>query len=264
MGIVKRINSMEIQGAINIATEALKHLRKFARNKGFGSAFDKECKRLLKTRPTGVALFNAINQVKKEKSIKKLDELLKKISDDYDKISKNGKKIFRRKSVVMTHCHSSEVMRLLKKNKNRIKEVIVTETRPRYQGLITAKELSGLMPVTFIVDSAVMSFIKETDMIIVGSDSMSKNGIANKIGTHLMAVAAKEERIPFYVVASKLKYDKRKKIIIEERSSDEVCKLKNIKIRNPAFDITPWKYVTAVITEDGIKKPRQIIPELKK
>jgi ribose 1,5-bisphosphate isomerase len=262
MGIVKRINSMEIQGAINIAIEALKHLKEFAKTRGFGPAFDKECKKLLKTRPTGVALFNVISEIKKEKSMKKLNELLKKIKDDYDKIAKNGEKIFRKRSVVMTHCHSSEVLYLLKKNKSRIKEVIVTETRPRYQGLITAKELTGLMSITFIVDSAVMSFTKETDMIIVGADSISKKGVANKIGTHLMAVAAKEERKPFYVAASRLKYDKRKEIIIEERSSDEVCKLKNIKIRNPAFDITPWKYVTAVITEDGIKKPKQIIKEL--
>ena len=265
MGIVKRIRNLEIQGATNIAFHSLKHLKVFAKKKGFGSKFDKECKKLLNARPTAVVLFNALNEIKKEKSIKKIDELLKQIREDEKKVSVSGKRIFRKKSVVMTHCHSSDVVALLKKNKKRVKYGIVTETRPRYQGRITAKELAGQIPVLFIVDSAVLAFIREVDIILVGSDSIRKEGITNKIGTHLLAVAAKEKGIPFYVAASTMKYDRRKQFVIEERNSSEVYKkLKNVKIRNPAFDTTPWKYVTAVITEKGIKTPKQVLKELRK
>ena len=229
--IFQRIKKIEIQGAINIAEESLKYLRKYAKKHGFGSGFNKQCDKLLKTRPTAVPLFNVINMVKRSKSEKTINELLSLIKRSKEKIARQ--RLFKKKSVVMTHCHSSEVMSLLKKNRSRIKKIIVTETRPKYQGLLTAKELAGVIPVTYIVDSAVMQFIKETDMMIVGSDSINKKGAVNKIGTHLMAIAAKEFNVPFYVVASTIKYDKRKKFVIEERNPNEICGLKNIRIRNP-------------------------------
>jgi len=265
--IFQRIKDLEVQGATNIAIESLKYLKKFAKDNGFGYSFNRECEKLLRTRPTGVALFNVIAELKKDKSIKRMDELLKKIGDDNKKISEIGLRIFsKNKNVVMTHCHSSEVVSLLKSAKKKIDRVIVTETRPRNQGLLTARELKEAdIHVTFIIDSAVAYFMRDVDLVLVGSDSIRKEGIVNKIGTYTLAVAAGEQVIPFYVVASTLKYDRRKGIVIEERAPSEICKkVNNIMIRNPAFDITPWKYISGVITEDGIKKPREILEELRK
>jgi len=273
MGIVKRIRNLEIQGAINIAVHSLKHLKKFAKNNGFGSKFDKECKKLLESRPTAVAFFNIIAELKKDKSIKKIDELLKKIKEDEEKIAEKGSVLIKNGYRIHTHCHSSKAIDVIKKaaEKKRF-TVIVDVTRPRKQGIKTAKELSGMknIKVVLIADNAAGLALSPPglpmdNIVLVGSDSIRKQGVTNKIGTYLLAVAAKEQRIPFYVAASTLKYDRRKKFVIEERDPSEVYKkIKNVKIRNPAFDITPWRYITAVITEEGIKKPRQVLKELRR
>ena len=106
----------------------------------------------------------------------------------------------------------------------------------------------------------------EIDMVITGADRIASNGdFANKIGTYEKAVLAKENNIPFYVAAPISTFDKNIKsgdeIVIEERGREELCVINNnkimpdyTKVRNPAFDVTPNKYVTGFITEDGIKK----------
>lgn len=251
MSVVNDIKRLKIQGAVNIAEAGLKHLKKYI-NK---SNFNKEAGKLIKARPTAVPLFNAINEVKKDRTKKKIDELLTLIKTSKKKIARQ--RLFKKKVTVMTHCHSSEVVALLKKNKSKIKKVYVTETRPRNQGLLTLKDLRGIR-VVFIVDSACGYYMKDTDAVLVGSDALRKEGNVNKIGTLPLAITASAFNKPFYVVASKLKIDKRKKIEIEMRDPKEVSKIKT-KILNPAFDITPWRYVTAIITEDGIKKPAQLV-----
>ena len=174
----------------------------------------------------------------------------------------------------MTHCHSGEALAFLKHyrlgHKRRI-SVIATETRPLEQGIKTAKELArDKIPVTFILDSAIGLFMKDVDMVVVGADALRREGVVNKIGTCPLAYAAKHNAKPFYVVANVLKLDKRKNFKIEERPAEEIYRkittarnLRGIKIRNPAFDITPWKYVTAVITDEGIMKPSQLLRRLK-
>lgn len=264
MNIFDRIKNIEIQGAINIAIESLKYLKRFAIKNGFGSAFDRECEKLLKTRPTAVAIFNVISEVKKDKSIEKINELLDEIEKSKKGLEKNGKKIFKKKSVIMTHCHSSGVVALLKANRNKIKSVIVTETRPKHQGLITAKELiKAKIPVIFIIDSAIGYYMKDVDMVLFGSDSIRKEGIINKIGTLALAITAKEFNKPVYVIASSLKIDKRKKYEIEMRNPNEIHKpIKGIKILNPAFDETSYRCISKIVTEKGIMKPKEVIKEL--
>jgi len=96
--IFQRIKDLEVQGATNIAIESLKYLKKFAKDNGFGSSFNKECEKLLRTRPTGVALSNIIAELKKDKSFKKIDELLKKIGDDNKKISRCSLRIIKKRN----------------------------------------------------------------------------------------------------------------------------------------------------------------------
>lgn len=271
---VKKIKSVEVQGAKEIAVFSLKFLRGVAKKKGFGKEFRRAAKELEGARPTAVVLHNCLEIIHKDKNIETIDKLLENLENVNKKIAENGAKLFRKKRYkILTHCHSREALALIKELKKRGKyiSVIATETDPLEQGVRTAKELSQKrIKVTLIIDSAVGDFMPETDMVIVGTDAMRKKGVVNKIGTNLYAISAKEHNKPFFVVGNTLKLDKRKEFEIEERPAEEVRKellktyrLKGIKIENPAFDITPWKFVTAVITEKGIYKPGQIKRMLK-
>ena len=152
--------------------------------------------------------------------------------------------------------------------------VYADETRPRLQGAqLTAWELQQAgIPHAIIADNAAGYFMqqKKIDIVFVGADRIACNGdVANKIGTYEKAVLAKENNIPFYVVAPCSTIDFAcscgNNIPIEERSADEVKKTENHLIANaesdalnPAFDVTPAKYITGIITEKGIRKPEEM------
>lgn len=270
---VKRIKSLQIQGAKEIAVESLKFLRNFSKQKGFGKEFDIACKKLEQARPTAVVLHNCLEILKKEKNIRAIDRLLKQLNEATKRIAQKGSKLIKNNYKIMTHCHSGEALAVIKEAWRQGKkiEVYATETDPLEQGVRTAKELAKMkIPVTLITDSAVGYFMPDIDIVIVGTDAIRKNGIINKTGTSLISLAAKESKKPFYVAGNSLKFDKRKKLIIEQRPVKEVfrkllhpSKLKGIKIKNPAFDITKWKFVSGVIAENGIFKPKYILKLLK-
>lgn len=272
-GIVKRIKSLQIQGAKEIAVESLKFMREFSKHRGFGKEFDIACKKLEQVRPTAVVLHNCLEILKKEKNIRAIDKLLMQLNSVTRRIAQKGSKLIKNNYKIMTHCHSGEALAVIKEAWRQGKkiEVYATETDPLEQGVKTAKELAKMgIPVTLITDSAVGYFMLDVDIVIVGTDAIRKNGVINKTGTSLIALAAKESKKPFYIAGNSLKFDKRKKLIIEQRPTKEVyqellCpgKLKGIKIKNPAFDITKWKFVSGVITENGIFKPKDILKLLK-
>lgn len=271
---VRKIKSVEIQGAKEIAIYSLKFLRRLCKKKGFGKEFRRAAKELEKARPTAVVLHNCLEIIRKEKSIDSIDGLLKRLENFNKQIAANGLKVFKKKRyTILTHCHSGEALAVIKKMKGRGKkiQVITTETDPLEQGVKTAKELArARVPVTLIVDSAVGYFMPEVDAVVVGTDAIRKEGVVNKIGTRLYAIAAKHHKKPFYVAGNTLKLDKRKDFKIEQRLEKEVYKelmkpgrLKRVKIENPAFDITPWEFVSRVITERGVYTPAQIKRMLK-
>jgi methylthioribose-1-phosphate isomerase len=149
-------------------------------------------------------------------------------------------------------------------------EVFADETRPFLQGArLTAWDLQkDKIPVTLITDSMAGHFMKtgKIDCVLVGADRIAANGdVANKIGTYSVAVLAKENSVPFYVAAPistlDLKIPTGDQIPIEERPSLEVTHIKETpiapegtKVANPAFDVTPNRYVTAIVTERGIAR----------
>ena len=149
-------------------------------------------------------------------------------------------------------------------------QVFADETRPWLQGArLTAWELmKDGIPATLISDNMAGFFMSrgEITCCVVGADRIAANGdTANKIGTYSVAVLAKENNIPFYVAAPVSTLDLTladgSKIPIEERPSSEVTHIKGIgiapegvRVRNPAFDVTPARYITAIITENGIVK----------
>jgi methylthioribose-1-phosphate isomerase len=183
---------------------------------------------------------------------------------------------------LLTHCNAGPLatasygtaLGVIKAAKDQGKKVSVlaTETRPLLQGArLTTWELrqEGI-PVTLITDSMAGYFMQQRkiDCVIVGADRIAANGdAANKIGTYTLAVLAKENKIPFYVAAPTstidLSLSSGEKIPIEERSPEEVTHIQGvpiapegIKAANPAFDVTPHSYITAIITEKGIiRKP---------
>ena len=263
-----RLKSLEIQGAKEIAIESLKFLRNYAKKNGFGRDFDKIAEKIEKTRPTAVVLHNCLEIIKKQRNIESISKLISKLNQATNEIAKRGSRLIKDGYVIMTHCHSGEALSVIKqawKEGKKIK-VYATETEPKHQGIKTAKELAGMkIPVILIVDSAVEFFIKDVNIVMVGSDAIRKEGVVNKIGTYTMAVVAKEHKKPFYVVGNTLKLDKRKKLVIEKRNPHEVymAHIKTLEVKNPAFDLTPWKFISRVVTEKGILTPGNILRMLK-
>lgn len=281
----EKIRKLEIQGARNVAINAIKAVEALAKqtkakNKTeFLKELSKAKKTLFVTRETEPLMRNAIrwimNRVDKNNS-KKVNDIAKTVSSSANQFLNNlersreeiatiGANRIRNDSVIFTHCHSSTVTYMLQKAKQqgKIFEVICTETRPIFQGRKTAKEMLDLdLKTTMIVDSAARHFMNQADIVLVGSDAITSEGnVINKIGTSLIALAAHEARTPFYVVSELLKFDPAtihgdyEKI--EERDSSEIWKdpPKKLIIRNPAFDVTRRDYIHGIICEEGIISP---------
>ncbi|MDP8011426.1 MAG: S-methyl-5-thioribose-1-phosphate isomerase [Thermoplasmata archaeon] len=241
------------------------------------------------TRPTAHDLFFAVDYMLKkidegEDPIKASENYAEDIVERARKIGEYGNSLIKDNSRIMTHCNAGALavldwgtalapMRYAKREGKNI-FVWVDETRPRLQGArLTSWELKQEGIDHRIIADNASGFIMQqgkVDLIIVGADRIALNGdFANKIGTYEKAVLAKENGIPFYVAAPMSTIDKSiesgKKIPIEERSQDEVlyagsCRIapEGVKAYNPAFDVTPSKYVEGFITEYGIIKPNKI------
>lgn len=271
------IKSLKIQGATEVAIEGVRSLKSI---KGNDLKTLKEAETLLtKMRPTEPLLRNGLKyvllRVKYGGDIKPAcDEYIKTCQDAFDRIAEIGSKRIINGSKIMTHCHSRLVTGLLiraKKAGRKNFEVFISETRPKLQGRTTAAELAKAgIPVTFYVDSAMNSFINKADMVLVGCDAITADGdFLNKIGTSQLALCADEAETEFLVATELLKFDPKTARgfheKIEERDFREVWANppKRVKIRNPAFDVTPAKHIHSAITEEGIIQPQNVLPAVK-
>ncbi|MBS7615735.1 S-methyl-5-thioribose-1-phosphate isomerase [Candidatus Bathyarchaeota archaeon] len=241
------------------------------------------------TRPTAVNLFWAIDRIMNKArafhgSVTDLaffvvDEAEKIAEEDANanrSIGKHGASLINDGDTVLTHCNAGAlatveygtalgVIRAAAEQGKKVR-VIATETRPKLQGArLTAYELKrDGIPVTLICDTMVgyVMYKRMIDKVIVGADRIVRDAVINKIGTYQIAVLAKEHGVPFYVATPKSTFDLTRKsaeVIIEERSPEEVTYIgaeriapKGVTALNPAFDVTPLKYVSAVICEEGI------------
>jgi ribose 1,5-bisphosphate isomerase len=285
----ERIRRLEVQGARNVAIAAIKAIQTLAeqtkaKNK---TAFLNELKEaqavLFASRETEPLMRNAIRWIitqTEDSNTEKVDalsqmafanasEFLKNLEASRERAAEIGAKRIRDGAVVFTHCHSSTVTRLLARAKADGKnfKVICTETRPAFQGRITAKEMVELgVETTFIVDSAARSFMGNVDLVVVGADAITSEGnVVNKIGTSSIAVLADEAGKPFYVVSELLKFDPETLYgeyeKIEQRSPVEVWKEtpEKLVVKNPAFDVTPSRYIHGFICEEGVIAPQSIV-----
>jgi ribose 1,5-bisphosphate isomerase len=285
----ERIKRLEVQGARNVAITAIKAIEEEAKEskakqKGEFLRELSEAKDILfASRETEPFMRNAIRYVmhavekSDEKKVKELVDLISLVSKQFlenlkrskEEIANIGSKRIHSSSKILTHCHSSTVSHMLKRAKREGKsfEVICTESRPVFQGRITAKEmLDAGIKTTLIVDSAVRFVMNEVDLVVVGADAITSEGnVINKIGTSVVALAASEARTPFYVVSELLKFDPLTIYgdyeKIEERSFREIWEEppQGLMIRNPAFDVTRRDFIHGIICEEGIISPHSII-----
>lgn len=290
----EKVRRIEVQGARNVAIAAIKAFQTLAEQT---KATTKP--QLLTELKDAQALFAAaieteplmrnamrylINQTQNAETqkvvalrqvvIENADKFLKDLAASSDRAAEIGAKRIGDGSVVFTHCHSSTVTHMLAKAKANGTDfrIICTETRPAYQGRITAKELVGLgIDTTFIVDSAARTFMGEADIVFVGADAITSEGnVVNKIGTGGIAVLASEARKPFYVVSELLKFDPETLSggceKIEQRNPAEVWAEAppKLTVRNPAFDVTPNRYIHGIICEEGVIPPQTVFEVMRK
>jgi methylthioribose-1-phosphate isomerase len=288
---VRGAPAIGVAGAYGIALGALEI--KARSKEQFLKKLDITVQSITATRPTARNLFHAVERMEKVARAGKnvveikqalVQEAIKIHHEEAEatrKLSQHGGRLIKDGFTILTHCNTGPlattgygtalgvIIRARKQGK-KIK-VFTTETRPLLQGArLTAWELKkARIPFTLITDSMAGYFMSQgkIDCVIVGADRIAANGdTANKIGTYTLAVLAKENGIPFYVAAPTTTIDvsiaSGENIPIEERKPTEVTRVQGVSIapdgvqvQNPAFDVTPAKYITAIITERGIIRP---------
>jgi methylthioribose-1-phosphate isomerase len=289
--VAEAIRNMTIRGAPAIGVAAAMGL---ALGVMEGADFETVCGTLAATRPTAVNLFWAIDRMRRLRSslngesaeavIERMIAEAKQIRlEDIaicQAIGRNGADLVPDGKTVLTHCNAGAlatagygtalgVIRAAVAAGKTI-DVLADETRPFLQGArLTAWELQhDGIPVKLITDNMAGYFMHSgrVGCVVVGADRIAANGdVANKIGTYSLAVLAKENGVPFYVAAPvstlDLKLASGAEIPIEQRAASEVTHVfgvpvapENIEVENPAFDVTPARYVTAIVTENGVAR----------
>ncbi len=283
--VAEAIRNMTTRGAPSIGATAAYGMCLAALK---GCDIGKAAKDIKAARPTANDLFYAVDYMLSELSagkdpVEAADAYAQSMVDKCKAIGEFGAPLIKDGFKVMTHCNAGALATVdvgtalapIRKAWEQGKRFFVyaSETRPRLQGMqLTAWELNQEgIDHAIIPDGASGHFIRKgVDMIIVGADRIAANGdFANKIGTFEKAVLAKEFGVPFYVAAPISTFDFNTKtgedIVIENRSEEEVTMVSGIRIApegspalNPAFDMTPARYVTGFITEKGILRPEEI------
>ena len=262
----RKIKRLKIQGAENISTAGILALEDVIKRSHSFTEIEKATKKLISARPTEPQLENYLFYITKYRknhtqiqTLKEIKRVLKSKKEAHKKVINNGTKLLKKGDIVFTHCHSSNVIGILKKYK-RIK-VYNTETRPRFQGRKTSNELAkARIPVTHFVDSAARIALKESDIMLLGADSITYSRVYNKIGSELMALTAKNYKVPVYICASLWKFNPHRETI-EERPIKEVWKnpQKGVKVKNYAFEKINFHLIKGIVCEEGILKPKKFV-----
>ncbi|MGC9145804.1 MAG: ribose 1,5-bisphosphate isomerase [Nitrososphaeria archaeon] len=289
------IRTMKVRGAGRIARAAVSALKdevyyvSDSSPEEFYKRMQAAANYLKSSRPTAVSLPNGINTViksiqkgiaqgldlksLKEYVAKEADVFIQKSIEAQKKIGEIGAKRIVNGDTVLTHCNSQSAISVIEtafKEGKQIK-IFATETRPRFQGRLTATYLADHgIEVTLIPDTAVRLYMRKVDKVVVGADAIAVNGaVVNKIGTSQIAALAFESRTRVMVAAETYKISPQtywgELIEIEMRSPYEVApkswldRHPRIKVMNPAFDVTPPQYIDFIVTEKGIYPPQGII-----
>ncbi|MCX8185108.1 MAG: ribose 1,5-bisphosphate isomerase [Sulfolobales archaeon] len=287
------IKAMKIRGAGNIARHGAQAIA-IAAEKYSGVDLE-DFRKYLKTvadyvksaRPTAVSLPNSVSYVVSRlerstpPSVREAIEVVTTAAREFISYSESAVKLIaqlgarriERGDTIMTHCHSRASVEVIitAHRQGKVERVYVKETRPMLQGLIAAAELAREgVEVVLIPDSAVRYYMKRVDKVVVGADAVAANGaVINKIGTSLVALAAREARARVYIASETYKFSPYtvvgELVPIEVRESTEVvdstwlAENPEVTVLNPVFDATPPEYVDAIITERGVIPPQSAI-----
>lgn len=290
------IKDMVVRGApaigISAGYGAALAAREFASSEHFDEEMEHALDVLNASRPTAVNLMWAVAKMRTllhehrgkstAEKVRLVEELAERLYREEEEISRkmaeNGAPLIREGMTLLTHCNTGSLatvglgtaLGVIKHAHHSGKKLFVyaDETRPRLQGgKLTAYELKDEgIPFRLIADNAAASLIRDgkIDAIFVGADRIASNGdTANKVGTFMLSVLAKEFGVPFYIVApmSTIDFDIANggEIEIEERAEEEVTELNGVRIApqdirayNPAFDVTPNHYITAIVTDKKV------------
>lgn len=313
--IIEDIKSVKIQGATNVAIATFEGIKLFVSNYdcrddsyerfmeqlnkvGYSLAFARANEPLAKNGLKYVLRMLVIKNpglrdVKecKEKVFELCDEFLDNIKTAKEKIIENSEHIMDGVDEVFTHCHSSTAVSIIKNHSKKVKNLkaVCTETRPLFQGRITAQRLVDAgIDTTFIIDSVAETFIIDRgshpiDVVFLGADEITMRGDAvNKIGSWGIALASYYVSKPLYVITPILKVEVEtayRPVEIEYRctvhdpANPAVCKVsdevwpdapKGLKIENPAFGIINREFITGYVTELGVIKPEDMASVIQK
>jgi len=279
--VITAIKTMKVRGAPAIGISAAYAM---ALAEVQGENLEQAGQEIKQARPTAINLFWAVDKVLK--SVKQgntaVDTAIQMEKDDIsinEKIGEYGNTVIDDGDTILTHCNAGAlacagygtalgVIRAANEHDKNI-NVICDETRPVLQGarLSVFEMQEENIPVRLIVDGAAGHMMQkgEVDKVVIGADRVAKGGVANKIGSLMVALAAKRYNIPFYVAAPISTFDFENNIFdtkIEERNPEEVLVVngkyiarEETRVENPAFDIVESNLITGIITEEGIKKP---------
>jgi ribose 1,5-bisphosphate isomerase len=288
--IADDIGTMEIRGAAKIADAAASALATQAKEseastpEAFRAELRAAARTLHDTRPSAVSLPNALRYVLhgmegttveglRESTVFAAERFRERLEHAQADLGLVGANRLKDGDCIMTHCHSTAALACIEAAVDQGKELtaIVKETRPRNQGHITAERLHELgIPVTLIVDSAARRYLNDVDHVLVGADSIAADGsVINKIGTSGLAVNARDRGTPVVVAAQTFKLHPGTltghSVDIEMRDESEIidaetkAEIGNPTVENPAFDVTPPRYIDAIITERGQFPPESIV-----
>lgn len=291
--VIRGAPAIGVAAAMGVALGALKI--RTTRMDRFKEKFEAVCREMVAARPTAANLAWAVERMKrvadgpgkggvavlKQRLVKEARTVLKEDIAINRAMGRHGQRLLKNGSRVLTHCNAGAlatggygtalgVVRAAVEAGKQV-EVLADETRPFLQGArLTAWEMKASgVPVTVITDNSAGYFMQkgEVDAVIVGADRIAANGdVANKIGTYMVAVLARTHKIPFYVAAPISTIDVSirtgKEIPIEHRDGREVTYVHGrrtvpdgVEAAYPAFDVTPYRYVSAIITEKGVIVP---------
>ncbi|WP_181685601.1 ribose 1,5-bisphosphate isomerase [Halorhabdus salina] len=285
-----QIENRDIRGAATIARETTQALQAQAADaeadspEAFRATMRETARILHDARPADDSLSNALRYVFQRiegETVRELREstttaartFQENIENAREKLGQIGSRRLRDGDTIMIHSHSADALATVEHALTDDKEIeaIVKETRPRKQGHIAAQQLQEWgVTVTLIVDNAARRYLDDADHVIVGADSIAADGsVINQIGTSDLAVVARERGVPVTVAAQTLRLHPDSltghSVDIQMREDREVLdeptreQIGEIHVENPAFDVTPPRYVDAIVTERGQYPPESVV-----
>ena len=292
--LIDQIREDKTHGASELARQAVIVLKVAAEKSQADSAerlflhVQEAGNRLMSARPSMAPTYNAIRRLLdsisadastdlyllKSSIMRKADELVRTSIRASAQIAGHAADLISDKDVILTHSYSSTVaMALIEAGKKHHIRVIISRSGPGRTGEKTACELgSAGIPLVFIDDTALGLYVSQAHKVLVGADRIcADGGLVNGIGTYLLALAAKKAEVPFCVLCETLKFDPRLKstqVELEEKETAEVIGpgilYGETTVKNPYFDITPFEFISGIITEDGLVKQKDLFAYLEK